>query len=72
MLVQVLRVTVPPMSTIGYGYGVNEKGQEVSFVGDHRPMRYIGDLMMSLAPDPCEIELESWQIMSVKEVEGHA
>ena len=41
--VKVLHVSIPAFSTIGYGRGETREGKEVSFVGDHRPMRHIGE-----------------------------
>lgn len=43
MTITVTRVNIPAMSTIGYGFGTDEDGNEVEFVGDHRPMRDIGE-----------------------------
>jgi hypothetical protein len=43
MNVTVEHVNIPPMSTIGYGFGHDEAGNSISFVGDHRPMRDIGE-----------------------------
>ena len=41
------RVHIPPLSTIGYGWGIDEDGDEVQFVGDHRPMRNIGEAVQA-------------------------
>ena len=45
MNVNVSRIRIPAWSTIGYGIGTTEEGEEVAFVGDHRPMRQIGEMM---------------------------
>jgi hypothetical protein len=42
-MITVNRVNIPAMSTIGYGYGKDSDGNKVTFVGDHRPMRDIGE-----------------------------
>jgi hypothetical protein len=42
-VITVTQISIPAMSTIGYGFGTDEDGNEVEFVGDHRPMRDIGD-----------------------------
>jgi hypothetical protein len=42
-MITVYRVNIPAMSTIGYGFGKDENGVDVMFVGDHRPMRDIGE-----------------------------
>lgn len=43
MKVIVERISIPAMSTIGYGGGVDSAGNRVTFFGDHRPMRHIGE-----------------------------
>ncbi len=66
MLVQVYRVSIPAMSTIGYGRGQSEDGQWIEFVGDHRPMRHLGHAV-ALADSSDELPtvmLEAWQITS--------
>ncbi len=65
MLVQVYRVSIPAMSTIGYGRGQSEDVQWIEFVGDHRPMRHLGQAV-ALAESKSElpvVHLDGWQIM---------
>ena len=64
--VTVYHVNIPAMSTIGYGDGKDEDGEDVSFVGDHRPMMHIGEAIAA-ASDESElptVDLEDWQVMS--------
>jgi hypothetical protein len=65
MRVAVSRVSVPAMSTIGYGYGTDvETGDEVKFAGDHRPMRELGEgIPYSTPDDPIIVEIEGYQIL---------
>jgi hypothetical protein len=63
MRVRVFRVSIPALSTIGYGCGTNvETGADVCFCGDHRPLRNFGEALR-LASEPLEIEIEPWQIL---------
>jgi len=56
-------VSVPAMSTIGYGEGIEtETGEEIFFCGDHRPLRDLGNALR-YASEPPEVEIESWQIL---------
>jgi len=56
-------VSVPAMSTIGYGEGIEtETGEEIRFCGDHRPLRDLGEALR-YASEPPEVEIESWQIL---------
>lgn len=41
--VTVRRVSIRPWSTVGFGWGTTEDGRTVRFLGDHRPMRHIGE-----------------------------
>jgi hypothetical protein len=67
MTVTVYSINIPDMSTIGYGSGVNDEGKRVRFVGDHRPMRHIGEAMQNTtSKDPIVVDLEDWQIQSVE------
>lgn len=68
--VTVERVTIPPMSTLGYGFGVDTAGNRVSFAGDHRPMRDLGEAIAaaSARDELPQVELESWQVLSIEEV----
>ncbi len=70
MTVTVTRITIPAMSTIGYGYGTDENGNAVRFVGDHRPMFHIGEAMQrTTSKRPIVVELEDWQITEVSHVD---
>ena len=63
MRVRVLRVSIPAMSTIGYGQGIMiETGEEIRFCGDHRPLRDLGEALRS-ASEPPVAEVEHWQIL---------
>ncbi len=63
MQLQVHKVTIPSMSSIGYGVGVDvETGEEISFCADHRPMRALGEAMRS-AYHPPLAEIQPWQIL---------
>jgi hypothetical protein len=63
MLISVTRISIPAMSTIGYGWGKDETGRVVRFVGDHRPMRDIGEAMQHMTSDePITVDLEDWQV----------
>jgi hypothetical protein len=62
--VRVERVTVPPWSTIGYGFGRDEQGRGITFVGDQRPMRHLG---ATLELQPVEIILDAASIIDIDE-----
>jgi hypothetical protein len=63
MRVRVFKVTIPAMSTVGYGYGIDvETGAVVCFCGDHRPLRNLGEALRSSTESP-EIEIASWQVL---------
>ena len=63
MRVRVFMVSVPAMSTIGYGEGIEtETGEEIRFCGDHRPLRDLAEALR-YASEPPEVEIESWQIL---------
>lgn len=70
MRLTVRAIKIPAMSTIGYGLGVNEEGKVIEFVGDHRPMRHLGESLKALAeagePAP-EVDVDDWQIVGVRE-----
>lgn len=58
MAVQVSRVSLPEGSTIGYGYGKDEDGREVAFVGDRRMLQDLSDALDESHPDatlPAEV-----------------
>jgi hypothetical protein len=61
MRVHVYRVSIPAMSTIGYGEGLDEADRRVTFLGDHRPMRDLGRALPH-ATEPVYAEVEPWQI----------
>ena len=61
LVVAVNRVHIPAWSTVGYGYGQTEDGRPVEFIGDHRPMRHLGEAL-SLAEKPVLTSIEPWQI----------
>ena len=65
MSVQLYHVSIPTMSTLGFGYGIDSaNGDEVCFVGDHRPMRHLGEALGSGA-EIIEVNVEDWQIISI-------
>lgn len=67
IVVMVDRVTIPAMSTVGYGFGTTESGEPIQFVGDHRPMRELG-IALREAQVPVVVSVEPWQIVSAKHV----
>ena len=50
-IIEVVKVHIPAMSTIGYGYGFvddeggPDEGRSAVFVGDHRAIREIGETL---------------------------
>ena len=64
MTIQILSVKIPAWSTIGYGTGIDENGNIVKFMGDHREMRHIGEALQNWGEDaePVMTELEDWQV----------
>jgi hypothetical protein len=51
------------MSTVGFGFGVDAaSGDEVCFVGDHRAMRRLGEVLHS-ATEEVEVNVEEWQMI---------
>ena len=53
MRVQVFRVSIPALSTVGYGYGIDvQTGEEIRFCGDHRPLRNLGETLRSASEPP--------------------
>jgi hypothetical protein len=62
MRIQVQRVSIPAMSTIGYGEGLDETNRHVTFLGDHRPMRDLGRALPN-ATEPIYAEVEAWQLV---------
>ena len=67
MLVTVDTVHTPAsgMSTIVTASGLDEKGRRVTFAGDHRPMSGLAEAVEY--EGEVEVELESWQILSIVE-----
>ena len=65
-LIAVTRVSIPAMSTIGYGRGVDDQGNLVRFAGDHRPLRQLGEALAA-ATEPIEVEVADWQALSIEE-----
>jgi len=67
MQVTVHHINIPQWSTIGYGEGVGPAGEAVTFVGDHRPMRDIGEAIAQAASreDLPVAEIDDWQITGV-------
>ena len=65
MLVTVYRVNIPVMSTIGYGWGKDQQGNEVKFCGDHRPMLWlVREIKQAAAEfDLPVVNLDDWQII---------
>jgi hypothetical protein len=62
MRIQVFRVQIPAMSTVGYGEGRDYDERRVVFIGDHRPMRHLGRALAQ-ATEPIYAEVEDWQIV---------
>lgn len=62
MRVRVTNINIPAWSTVGFGKGVDENGEDVKFVGDHRAMLNIGRSLGS--DEPVEVELEDWQVVT--------
>ena len=67
--VSVLEVSIPVGSSIGYGQGVDiETGEVVTFVGDHRPMRDLGEEVATLGnahDGTCTVRLDDWQLLCI-------
>lgn len=65
--VRVTRITVPAMSTIGYGYGTREDtGEQVTFTEGHRYMRHLGEELMARTRETGELptlEIEDWMLL---------
>ena len=62
MRLTVVRVVVPAWSTVGIAYGIDAKGNRVRFVGDHRPMRRLGEAVQQ-SKEPIEVDTEDWQVL---------
>jgi hypothetical protein len=61
MRIQVQRVYIPALSTVGYGEGLDQEERRVTFLGDHRPMRELGQAL-PYATEPVYAEVDDWQI----------
>jgi hypothetical protein len=60
--IKVVRVSIPRWSSVGYGWGTNEEtGENVVFLGDHRPMRALGEALSS--GEPISVSIEAAQIL---------
>ncbi len=63
MEICVYSISVPAMSTIGYGYGFEVgTGDEVYFSGDHRAMRDLGNALQLDEESPVAL-IEPWQVV---------
>ena len=76
MIVLVTKVSIPPMSTVGHGWGYSTgncgKVCNVHFVGDQRPMRDLGEAIEwanKHDEDPPVTVVEEWQSVSATEAE---
>jgi hypothetical protein len=65
MRVQVYRVSIPALSSIGYGDGLTEDERRVQFVGDHGSMRELGRALPN-ATEPVYADVEDWQVLEVR------
>ena len=67
MKIKVNEIRIPAMSTVGYGRGTDSDGNEVHWVGDHRPMRELAEAVeagvLQDTDEAIEIDLEDWQIL---------
>ncbi len=71
MVLAVFRVNIPAMSTVGYGVGWDEEGEVVQFVGDHHPMRHLGEAVAApRSMDDLSVvtDLDSWQFVCIAPV----
>ena len=66
--VHVTRVNIPAMSTIGYGEGWTDQGQRVSFMGDHRPMRNLGEALKDAEDEPIAV-VPVEMIISIEQIQ---
>lgn len=66
--VTVKRVNIPAFSTVGYGEGTDDQGRTISFIGDHRPLRDIGEAISAArdAHDLPIVDLDASQITSIE------
>ena len=72
MNVHVTRVSIPAWSSVGYGEGWIElpdgTTRMVTFVGDHRPMRNLGDALHD-ATEPLIADVPDWALQVGMEVQ---
>jgi hypothetical protein len=65
--IKVNEIRIPAESTVGYGRGIDEDGNEIHWVGDHRPMRQLAEAIESGVLEDTdefiELDLEDWQIL---------
>jgi hypothetical protein len=52
-------------SSVGFGRGVDEEGNEVFFAGGWRAMYALGEAIEE-AGEPLEVHLEEWQVLSIR------
>jgi hypothetical protein len=66
--IKVERVIVPPMSTVGLGFGTTDDGTVgVIFAGDHRLMRELGDAIVA-GETPIVADVPEWAILGRTEL----
>ena len=63
MRVQVHQITLPSGSSVAFGIGHNGNGFPVSFGGDHRAMRDIGEALTATGQSVA-VEVDEWQLLS--------
>lgn len=61
MVVWIERVHIPAMSTVGLGYGYTDEGLYVEVVGDHRPMRDLGQAL-AWNPEPIAVNAPDYAV----------
>jgi len=66
ILVEVTRIEIPAMSTVGLGWGFTDDGTVmVQFIGDHRPMRAMGEAIAQ--GDIVLVEVPAGAVLAVRE-----
>lgn len=68
MIVTVMKVRIPAMSTIGILTGRDEEGNTVTLAADHRPARHIGEALAD--GELVEVTPEEYMVLSVVAPEG--
>jgi len=66
MNVNVTRISIPAWSTIGYGVGTTDEGEEIAFIGDQRPMRHIGEALA--AGETVSVDINEDQLVRIEVV----